>query len=47
MREGNGYERYANGDLYIGFFKENQRHGKGKIIKKATQETYTGEWYQG
>ena len=47
MREGKGFESYSNKDIYIGQFSQNQRHGKGKLLKKTTQETYTGEWYQG
>ena len=36
MREGKGFERYQSGDVYVGQFSQNQRHGKGKLLKKET-----------
>ncbi len=45
MREGKGLEVYANKDIYLGLFHWNQRQGKGKLLKHATGETYTGEWF--
>lgn len=42
--EGNGELTYANGDVYSGNFKENNRHGQGKFVDITTNTTYQGEF---
>ena len=32
MKEGYGEERYRDGSIYKGQFKENMKHGKGKLL---------------
>ena len=46
-REGNGYERYKNGDVYTGEFKGGRPFGKGRRKWADTGEVYDGDWYQG
>jgi hypothetical protein len=42
--EGQGKYVYHCGNVYIGGFKNNTRHGKGKIWFKANGDTYEGDW---
>src|SRR5690606_27847137 len=44
LREGSGRELMANGDMYIGQFKDNRRNGKGVF---SNGDTYDGEWEDG
>ena len=39
-----GKLNYLNGDVYIGTFKNNLRHGYGTYNYHATREIYEGEW---
>lgn len=46
-RHGMGYEKYKNGDLYIGEYSKGRPQGKGKRNWLDSGEAYEGEWYQG
>jgi hypothetical protein len=46
MREGEGYERFENGNVYKGKFKRGRAHGKG-VYTWQTGEVYEGEWIKG
>ncbi|NIQ01897.1 MAG: hypothetical protein GWM98_17085, partial [Nitrospinaceae bacterium] len=37
---------YANGDRFVGYFKQDQPHGQGAFIVTDGQ-VYAGEWDQG
>jgi hypothetical protein len=45
-RHGKGYERYPNGNKYIGDFNMGKANGFGKYIWK-TGETFEGSWING
>ncbi len=47
MRDGRGYERYPNGNFYVGSFKSGKVEGKGVYTWVQTDEVYDGEWQQG
>ena len=40
---GNGFMKYANGDVYEGEWKDDERFGKG-IMRYANGDVYEGEW---
>lgn len=46
-RNGKGYERYKNGDIYLGQFHQGKPNGKGRRFWVETGETYEGEWEDG
>jgi hypothetical protein len=46
-RHGRGYERYPNGNIYIGEFQIGKAHGKGKYEWRDSNEIYDGEWAKG
>lgn len=46
MREGEGFERYVNGNSYRGNFHKGKAHGKGTYTW-ANGETYSGDWNNG
>ena len=46
QKHGFGKMKYDNGDSYIGFFKQNVKHGYGKFIQHQGQYV-TGEWKDG
>lgn len=39
-----GELRYVNGDVYVGGFRDDMRHGQGKILFAATGDFYQGSW---
>ena len=41
---GKGIYYFSNGDIYIGFHKNDQRHDTGKYIW-SDGDLYEGEWY--
>jgi len=41
-----GTKTYANGDKYVGEFKDNKRHGQGTYIDTSGNK-YVGEWKDG
>ena len=45
-KDGEGSIVYPNGDRYVGFFQNNQRHGYG-VLHYANQDKYDGEWQNG
>jgi hypothetical protein len=45
MRDGEGVNRYQNGDTYTGSYKKNMREGNGKITY-ANGSMYDGEWHR-
>ena len=45
-REGKGFERFENGNIYQGDFMLGRAHGKGVYIWN-NGEVYDGEWYKG
>jgi len=46
VREGAGFERYANGNTYEGGYKEGRANGKGTYTW-VSGETYNGQWSMG
>ena len=45
MKDGNGMEKYSDGSIYEGGFKNNLRHGKGTLILDKTGiQKYIGEF---
>lgn len=44
IREGDGIEYYDNGDIFYGTFKNNHKHGPGKVFFKNMSLKYDGEW---
>lgn len=46
VREGQGYERYSNGNEYDGGFKQSKAHGRGMYAWK-TGDFYEGQWIMG
>lgn len=46
IRNGKGKYQYANGDKYDGDFKNNKKHGIGRLIYKEKGEYY-GLWENG
>lgn len=46
-RHGKGFERFKNGDVYLGDFFKGRAEGKGKRVWYESAEAYEGEWYQG
>ncbi|XP_058671751.1 radial spoke head 10 homolog B-like [Ammospiza nelsoni] len=44
VREGWGFRRYRSGNTYFGQWKQNLRHGHGKMIWLADNQEYEGEW---
>ena len=42
--EGEGKYTFNSGDLYIGHFSKGKKHGKGKLIYKASGDEYEGDW---
>ena len=45
--KGVGRMEYANGDIYMGEWESDQRHGKGKFFSVETNTTYEGMWLNG
>lgn len=43
-REGEGIEYYTNGDIFYGTFKDNVKHGPGKLYFKDMSLKYDGIW---
>ena len=43
-KNGFGYRLYKNGKVYIGDFKNEQKHGLGKLLDKDGQILYEGEY---
>jgi hypothetical protein len=43
IRIGNGISTYKNGDVYVGTFIDNKRHGKGKYTS-FDKSKYDGDW---
>ena len=43
VREGHGYEKYDNRNVYIGYFKRGKAHGKG-LYTWANEEYYEVAW---
>jgi hypothetical protein len=39
-----GKVQYSNGDIYVGEFKDDCRHGKGKFISYEEGEEMDGQW---
>ena len=39
-----GIAIFPNGDIYVGQYKNNKRHGRG-MYKSKNGEIYVGEWY--
>ena len=37
------YDLWPNGDVYVGEWDENKKHGKGTMTRK-TGDSYEGEW---
>jgi hypothetical protein len=46
-RHGRGFEKYQNGNIYLGAFDKGKAHGQGHYTWKATGEVYDGEWVRG
>jgi 1-phosphatidylinositol-4-phosphate 5-kinase len=46
LRHGNGTEKYANGNFYIGHFREGEYDGTGKYIWK-NGSSYSGQFKNG
>ena len=44
LREGRGYEKYGNGNIYVGMFSKGKANGKGVYTWKHSGEIYDGEW---
>lgn len=44
---GEGYEKYKNGEYYIGNFKFNLRNGNGKLFNKNGKVKIEGNWENG
>lgn len=44
---GMGYELQANGNTYIGTFKDGVKQGYGTFYWFTNQEIYIGEWHGG
>ncbi len=44
--EGEGKLITNSGDVYVGFFSKDMKHGKGTLTFKATGDIYDGEWQQ-
>ena len=37
-----GEYRYSNGDIYVGEFCNNLKHGRGKFVEQKTRRVYEG-----
>ena len=46
-RNGKGYERYKNGDIFLGQYHKGKCSGKGRRFWVERGETYEGEWVDG
>ena len=46
-REGYGVYNYANGDIFVGEWLNNQMHGKGKYTWALDGRTTEGKWQFG
>ena len=44
MRTGYGVQIFENGDQYEGYWKDNEKHGKGTITMNSAVNKYTSEW---
>ena len=44
LRHGRGKHHYANGDVYVGCFEKDKRHGIGRLTLAYDRGTYLGEW---
>lgn len=44
MRDGYGAFYYKDGCFYLGEWKENRMHGKGKLFYNEDQLIYDGHW---
>ena len=47
MRNGRGWYRYVNGDIYDGEWAQHVRHGSGQYTYAANGIVYTGMWEYG
>jgi len=46
-RHGEGTQKYANGDVYSGMWKEGKKDGVGTYVFNTTKYKFVGDWVQG
>jgi hypothetical protein len=47
QRHGSGKMEYSNGDVYIGNWVRNKKHGHGKNTRSKNGDVYEGDWNNG